>query len=178
MIARAAIVAVTASLITLPAAAQAQLGERAPTTRERVEGAVAQPVYDLNLKRPAIAPVLLAVSENPYSLDGVRRCGDIARGLGELDAALGPDVDSPAGARYRTVDAIVDVGGGMLASLMPFRGVVRAVSGANAAERRRLAAIHAGVTRRSFLKGYARARGCPPVLAVDVTALADEALAL
>ncbi len=44
-------------------------------------------------------------------------------------------------------------------SLIPFRGLVREVSGAGPAERRLNAAIDAGIARRGFLRGLQRAEG-------------------
>ena len=48
----------------------------------------------------------------------------------------------------------------MVNSLIPFRGIVREVSGAAPAERRLAAAIDAGFARRGFLRGVLSARGC------------------
>jgi hypothetical protein len=52
------------------------------------------------------------------------------------------------------------VGGIIVNSIIPFRGVIREISGAAAQERRYNAAVYAGVVRRSFLKGVGLQRGC------------------
>jgi hypothetical protein len=48
----------------------------------------------------------------------------------------------------------------VVGSLIPFRGVIREISGANAHDRALREAVIAGVARRSFLKGIGQARGC------------------
>ena len=45
-------------------------------------------------------------------------------------------------------------------SLIPFRGLVREVTGAAPAERRLQAAIGAGLARRGYLRGLAETRHC------------------
>ena len=52
----------------------------------------------------------------------------------------------------------------MVNSLIPFRGVVREVSGAAAADRRLTAATQAGFARRGFLRGVHQTRGCRDAL--------------
>lgn len=60
-------------------------------------------------------------------------------------------------------------GGNILGDLIPFRGIVRQVSGAEAEQARWEAAIYAGVARRSYLKGVLEGRDCPDAreLAID-----------
>ena len=45
-------------------------------------------------------------------------------------------------------------------SFIPFRGLIREISGANEQERKIQAAVQAGVARRAYLKGVGEARGC------------------
>jgi hypothetical protein len=45
-------------------------------------------------------------------------------------------------------------------SIIPFRGVVRELSGSAEADRRLQAATDAGIARRGFLRGVQRIRGC------------------
>ena len=52
------------------------------------------------------------------------------------------------------------VGRTVVNSLIPFRGLVREISGAAPAERRLNAAIQASFARRGFLRGVATGRGC------------------
>lgn len=158
--------ALSASLaLMLPAQAGfAQAGGKEPTTGERAKGIATQPLEDLNLHKEKIPDKLLTVQEDPYSLKGIRTCKQINGEIVELDAVLGPDVDADDSDGPKTVDRVIDVGGSLLGSIIPFRGVVREVTGANAERRRYQTAIYSGVTRRSYLKGMGKARGCkaPP----------------
>ena len=52
------------------------------------------------------------------------------------------------------------VGRSVVNSLIPFRGLVREISGAAPAERRLQAAVTAGIARRGYLRGLAGARSC------------------
>ncbi|MEK7111976.1 MAG: hypothetical protein AAB875_01485, partial [Patescibacteria group bacterium] len=60
----------------------------------------------------------------------------------------------------RTSKIAEGVGKSLVNSLIPFRGVVREISGAAPAERRLRAAIAAGLARRGYLRGMASAKGC------------------
>jgi hypothetical protein len=61
-----------------------------------------------------------------------------------------------------TVDAI----GGVIG--LPFRGVIRTLSGADYRERVLADAILSGIARRAFLKGAGRAAGCEGLPMLDV----------
>lgn len=120
--------------------------------------AVATPVSDLNIKKDAIPPLLLTATEKPYDLTGLKRCGEIAAAVGELDAVLGPDIDLPQDAKGRT--SAGSVAQAAVGSFIPFRGLIREISGANESQRRWQTAIQAGIARRAYLKGVGEARGC------------------
>ncbi|MEO0439642.1 MAG: hypothetical protein AAF067_02080 [Pseudomonadota bacterium] len=126
--------------------------------------AVTQPAKDVNLKKVKIPPRLLEVQENPYDLAGMDACLSINAEIGELYPLLGPDVNDPAefSRAEKRERSVSRVAGGILGGLIPFRGVVREITGANKAERQYLKALAAGNARRSFLKGYAQSRGCAP----------------
>lgn len=168
--------AATALIVTalLPAApVLAQGGAPEPDTGQRAKGIATQPLEDLNLQKDEIPPKLLSIQDNPYSLNGMKTCRQINAEIIELNGVLGADVDATEEARRKTADRILAVGGGLVGSLIPFRGLVREVTGANAQQRRFEAAIYAGTTRRSYLKGTAKAKGCkplPPVTAAEVDA--------
>lgn len=56
---------------------------------------------------------------------------------------------------------IMEAGGRTIVNaLIPFRGLVREVTGAAPAERRLQAAISTGLARRGFLRGMATTKGC------------------
>lgn len=148
--------------LILPVSAYAQeakepdkpVSDRSPSMGD----AVATPASDLNLKKDTIPPLLLTAQERPYTLVGLRRCPEIAAAVGELDTVLGPDIDLPAEARNRmTAGRVAQAAVG---SFIPFRGLIREISGANEQERKIQAAVQAGVARRAYLKGVGEARGC------------------
>lgn len=116
------------------------------------------PTTDLNITKEEIPPVLFAAWQKPYDLAGLDKCAEIAAAVGELDAALGPDFDLPQETRGRI--SAGRVAKWVVGSLIPFRGLIRELSGANAQERAVQAAIQAGLARRGFLKGVGAARGC------------------
>lgn len=155
--------ATAAALVTLSAPpAFAQSGSREPTTGERAEGVVTQPFEDLNIKQDEVPAKLIAIEADPYAAGGMTTCEEIAKEIAELDAVLGADVDARDPTKRKTEDTMIDLGGSVISSLIPFRGVVREVTGANATKRRYQQAVYAGVTRRSFLKGLGKAKGCEP----------------
>lgn len=162
--------ATAAALVALSSPpALAQPGGREPTTSERAEGVVTQPFEDLNIKQDEIPAKLIAIEADPYAAEGMESCEKIAGEITALDAVLGADVDASGASGRKTADTMIDLGGGVISSLIPFRGVVREVTGANAAKRRYQQAVYAGVTRRSFLKGLGKAKGCEPPAAPNPT---------
>ena len=160
-----------AMLALLSTVAFAGNGEPPKSTGERAKDVVTRPLEDLNIDKERIAPKLISIQDEPYSLAGLKNCRAISGEIKELDAVLGADVDSGEDARRKTVDRVIDVGGGLLGGLIPFRSVVREVSGANDQRRRYQTAILAGVTRRSYLKGVGKQKGCKlpaPVTAEEI----------
>jgi len=126
------------------------------------EKAVMQPAKDVNLRKDKIPVQLLEIQRAPYDLTDIDGCRAIAAEITSLRPLLGPDVNEDpkitrAEKRERSVSRIA---GGFLGGLIPFRGVLREVTGANAERRRYRAAYAAGFARRSFLKGYAHSQGC------------------
>ena len=82
-----------------------------------------------------------------------------------LDAALGADLDThPEQPSLSTVGRATGLGAvARLASdAIPFRGWVRALSGAERHDQFVQAAIEAGLVRRAYLKGLGEAAGCQP----------------
>ncbi|MCA3254607.1 MAG: hypothetical protein INF91_03195 [Alphaproteobacteria bacterium] len=148
-------------------------GEKPKNTGQKAVDTVISPLRDLNLKRDEIPAVLLKASENAYDLKGLRRCGAVTAAIAELDAVLGPDFDVPTdrGKRRRGEDLAFVAADSFIGTLIPFRGLIREISGAKKAQREALGAVFAGVARRSYLKGVAKQRGCklpPPPVAPPV----------
>ena len=151
------------ALLALPAAA-AEPGKadepEKPVTQKDVtaQDVVATPATDLNLKKDEIPALLVAAQERPYALRGLGTCSQLGAAIVELDGVLGDDIDVPQAEGKRTTPG--RVAQSVVGSFIPFRGIIREVSGANAHDRAVQAAILAGVARRSFLKGIGQGKGC------------------
>lgn len=146
--------------ITLSGSASAGNGARQKSVTGSARDAVTSPLQDLNLAGDRIPTELLLLKKAPYATDGLDSCEPIDRQIATLEHILGPDVDSPrqGGGVLRSA---LKAGGGFLSGFIPFRGLLREVSGANERKQRMEDAVYAGVARRSFLKGVAAAKGCP-----------------
>jgi len=146
-----------AALMLVPAVGQAQDSGK-NTTAQDAKDIASQPVRDVGIEKTKIPPLLIEASDDPYAMSGAGTCRQIASSISALSGILGPDFDS-AGPRRKT--SVVKAGGqAIVGSLIPFRGVVREISGAAPAERRLQAAYSAGFARRGFLRGLQRARRC------------------
>jgi hypothetical protein len=121
--------------------------------------------------------VLIAAEQHPYTLSGLGTCQRITAAIGELNTVLGDDLDLPHREGQRTSPG--RVAQSVAGSFIPFRGVIREVSGANAHERDMQAAILAGVARRSFLKGIGQSKGCRyPARSATLTVVSEKSARL
>lgn len=136
---------------------------------KRVTTAATTPLSDLNLVSTPIPPLLLEARERPYALPPVTGCEALAAAVIELDELLGPDVDAAKegpepGLVERGSEAVGDAAVGAIqgaaAGVLPFRGWLRKLSGADRRDKEVRAAIDAGRARRGFLKGLRVAQGC------------------
>lgn len=131
--------------------------------RQKAGGIISQPARDVGLSRKDIPPVLVKAAEDPYSLVGLKSCKSLVAAMGELSEVLGPDYGAAPRPRENRAGKLAEAGGAAVVnSLIPFRGLVREVSGAAPAERSLNAAIDAGLARRGFLRGVHRKQGCKP----------------
>lgn len=133
--------------------------------KKSLEGAVTTPLNDLNLVNAKIPAVLAAAQKAPYALAEPSSCADLKDAVRALDEVLGPDLDTPAtksnpGLIERGGDAIEGAVQNAAESVVPHRGWVRKLSGAERYSKQVAAAIAAGTVRRAFLKGVARADAC------------------
>lgn len=136
-----------------------------------VAGAVTAPARDLNMLRTKIPQVLLDALEDPYKRPSPATCAEITALVRSLNVALGADIDEPASDDDRDLidkgrDVAEDTALGMVAGaaqdLIPLRGWVRRLSGAERHDRLVRAAITAGGIRRGYLKGLGESKGCLP----------------
>lgn len=140
-------------------------------TASGVGGAVQAPLRDVNVVHEEIPIVLKRAVAGPYDLAGVETCGDVLKQVGDLDLALGPDIDTPKddsakradnyskGASFAAqaaLDAVKDTAEGVI----PMKTWVRKLSGAARAEQQVKDAIRAGDVRRGFLKGVGLKLNC------------------
>lgn len=116
------------------------------------------PLRDFNVKKDGIPSVLEAAARDPYAVAGLSTCSAVAAAIRDLDTVLGPDFDT--GETKRRGVTAGKVAESAVGSLIPFRGLIREVSGAASAERQLQVAIFAGATRRGFLKALGLQRGC------------------
>ena len=152
----------TADRAPVDSAPQSTRDEKRIETIDDTKDVVTQPVKDVGIAKTKIPPSLVEASDAPYSLAGLKTCRQIADAVRVLDAALGPDY--PAGGPDDKVSVGKAAGGAVVNSLIPFRGIVREVSGAAAADRRLAEATQAGFARRGFLRGVHQTRGCREAL--------------
>ena len=134
----------------------------ASTSPDATQQAVTTPLHDLNVVHAEIPPVLVSAEKAPYALPADRDCAALAADVQALDAVLGADLDTPVTDKNPSLiergatDALRSAAEGVI----PFRGWVRRLSGAERYSRQVAAAIAAGTVRRAYLKGLAQAGGC------------------
>lgn len=94
----------------------------------------------------------------PYALPSPLDCVAMARDIAALDEILGPDVDAVAASRNATGDAF----GSAMRGVMPYRWVMRLMTGAGRRDRDLRLAVLAGTARRAYLKGLRQGLSCQP----------------
>jgi hypothetical protein len=133
------------------------------TSKEKAKDVITQPLNDLNVAQPEIPAILLRAKSTPYDAPSGGDCRALNSEIGDLDKALGPDLDLAKGNKSvakRVSDMTFDLARGAVSGLIPFRGVVRYVTGAEKRAREINEALIAGTVRRSYLKGYGEMLGC------------------
>lgn len=158
---------IAALALSFATSALAQTPAKPASTTDKVMetggNIVEKPLKDLNLVQDEIPPQLQAIMDKPYDIKGISTCAQIAAAIRLLDAKLGPDVDSAKAqsAKGQTSTEFALASAQSLAgSLIPGTGLIRKLSGADAAAKKAAAAVLAGSLRRAFLKGTGRAKGC------------------
>jgi hypothetical protein len=153
--------------VTAPENGSPKVETTAQADHSSVKGVAESPLRDLNVLRTKIPEVLLQAMADPYERPGAGRCADLLDRLRPLNDALGEDLDvtSKDGeegmiAKGRTT--ALTVASGAASDIIPFRGWIRKLSGAERHDRYVQAAITAGAVRRAYLKGMGEARSCQP----------------
>jgi len=130
-------------------------------TGKRAGEIATQPVRDVGVQKIDIPLPIQQAAAAPYSLKGLKGCAQLNRAIFELNDVLGPDYDGAVTVHENKAGKLAEAGGKTIVNtIIPFRGLVREISGAAPAERRLNAAIRAGFARRGFLRGVATARRC------------------
>ena len=146
--------------------------EPGPTDRSAADrklgDAFVAPLADLNLVREAIPPVLAAALKDPYGAPSDLSCTALGAEVGALDAALGADLDAapkPASTlaergAEEAGEAVISAVRNTTEGVIPFRGWVRKITGADRYAKEVAAAHAAGKVRRAYLKGLGQAGAC------------------
>lgn len=135
-----------------------------PGSPDRGADAVSQPFRDLALFRTQTPPVLAEAAAAPYAATTPTTCAGLTAEITALNDVLGPDLDTlPVKGPGFAEDTAIAALGSLFK--LPFRGVIRKVSGAERMDREKARAVLSGMVRRGYLKGLAKAAGCtlPPL---------------
>ncbi len=132
--------------------------------RESLQGAVAAPLRDINVLRTKIPEVLLLAMADPYARPAPLTCARITALILPLNGALGADLDEEAvdgdDLIGRGKSSALGLVAGAASGVIPFRGWVRKLTGAERHDSYVQEAITAGGIRRAYLKGLGEARSC------------------
>lgn len=120
-----------------------------------------QPVRDVGIMKREVPPILVKAQNDPYSLKGLKTCRQLAAEVTNLNAVLGDDYVVGNEVKESRVGKLAEAGGKTVVNtIIPFRGLVRELTGAAPADRRLNAALDAGYARRGFLRGVHAKQGC------------------
>lgn len=134
---------------------------RAYSAGQTIGDIVSQPTKDIGINKTQIPEVLTRAEASPYAMADTANCARMQKALAELDGALGPDYTVEQPEEGSRAGKIAAAGGrAVVNSIIPFRGIVREVTGAADADRRYASAVDAGIARRGFLRGLQTAQGC------------------
>ena len=140
--------------------------------KSSIEGAVTTPLRDINVLKSEIPPALLQAAINPYA-PAPRTCAALRPEIEALNEALGEDFDEAPIQKDGTRATAYSLVSTATSSVIPMRGWVRKLSGAEARDQRIQNAILAGTARRSYLKGVGQAKGCKSPSAPRIVAAAS-----
>ena len=134
---------------------------RLEATGKKAGEIVTQPVRDVGVSKKEIPAILAKAQADPYGLADLRTCKLLSAEIIALNEVLGPDFVAGLEKRENRAGKIAEAGGKtVINAFIPFRGLVREISGAAPAQRRMNDAIDAGFARRGFLRGIHQQRGC------------------
>lgn len=162
------------------------LDVNAQGTRAAAFSAALTPLEDIGLRKRQIPEMLQMLSDNPYTPPEKIVCDEVKKEMADLNVLLGADIDTPKVA-LSAQDQMIEDGTNMIsdavvglvrsqANIVPFRSIVRRLTGAASHEKAVNRAVEAGKLRRAYLRGVADAKfgsSCIPKLKV-ITAEAEK----
>ncbi|HEX7945421.1 MAG TPA: hypothetical protein VF495_12180 [Phenylobacterium sp.] len=120
-----------------------------------------QPARDVGLSKHEIPPVLESALADPYNIRGLKTCAQLAAAVRTLSDALGPDYQAGGEYHENRMGKLAAAGGkSVMNSLIPYRSLVREITGAAPADRHMDAVVDAGLARRGFLRGVQYKQRC------------------
>jgi hypothetical protein len=144
-----------------PPAKPAEPNGRWGQTKDKAVEIGSQPARDVGISKRRIPPILEKAYDNTYSLSGLKSCAALASEIKALNAVLGPDYQVGHEYSENLAGKLAEAGGkAVVNSIIPFRGLVRELTGAAPNDRRMNAAVDAGLARRGFLRGVHLRQGC------------------
>lgn len=136
-------------------------GGRWGEAKKRAVDIGSQPARDVGASKREIPPILEKAFNDPYSLKGLKSCVSLANEVKALNTVLGPDYSVGNEYTENRAGKLAEAGGKtIINSIIPFRGLVREVTGAAPADRHMNAVVDAGLARRGFLRGVHLKQGC------------------
>lgn len=136
-------------------------GGRWGEVRKKAVDIGSQPARDVGASKREIPPILEKAFQDPYSLKGLKTCKAIAGEVTQLNTVLGADYSVGNEYTENRGGKLAEAGGkAIINSIIPFRGLVREVTGAAPADRHMNAVVDAGLARRGFLRGVHLKQGC------------------
>lgn len=156
-------IATVAAIGVCLAAATAHAQTAVAPENVKAQDVAMSPLSDFNVRKKDVPVVLEMAMVKPYDLAGIKSCKGLTTAIMDLDGALGDDIDVATGEKSdeeKMGNGAGAIAKSVLGSFIPFRGIIREVSGANAQERLWDRALYAGAARRAFLKGVGQQRGC------------------
>lgn len=159
-------------------AAQSVQQAEPSTSAGKAKQVIKQPLKDLNVVQDQIPEALLKAKTAPYARPMEASCHAVRVEIYELDYALGQDLDADKAAdesfTKKLADETYNLARGAVSGLVPYRGILRRVTGAEKHARAINEALLAGAVRRSYLKGFGEALGCAyPAAPRRTSALAE-----
>lgn len=129
--------------------------------REKAVDIGGQAARDIGVVKREVPAILQRAYDTPYSLETLETCAALEAEVVALNAALGPDLDAAKTTTTSRSGKMAEAGGRIVVnSLIPFRGLVREITGAAPADRHLDDVVDAGLARRGFLRGVHLTKRC------------------